>query len=47
MTNGVICTTNLKKSYSLGKTEVPILHGIDMCIQQGEYVALMGPSWFR
>lgn len=34
----------LTKSYSLGESEVPVLHGIDIQIQKNEYVAIMGPS---
>ncbi|MDK2830779.1 MAG: putative transport system ATP-binding protein [Methanolobus sp.] len=40
----VIDIQGLKKSYFLGNLEVPILHGIDLCIKQGEFVAIMGPS---
>jgi ABC-type antimicrobial peptide transport system, ATPase component len=40
----VIDISNLKKSYFLGDMEVPILHGIDLCIKKGEFVAIMGPS---
>ena len=32
------------KIYPLGKTEVPALRGVDLTIQSGEYVAIMGPS---
>jgi len=35
---------NLKKSYYMGKIEVPALRGIDINIERGEFVALMGPS---
>jgi putative ABC transport system ATP-binding protein len=35
---------NIKKSYFLGKTEVPVLRDIDLEIKDGEFVALMGPS---
>ncbi|WP_407357338.1 ABC transporter ATP-binding protein [Methanolobus sp. WCC5] len=42
--NNVIDIRCLKKSYFLGDMEVPILHGIDMCIKKGEFVAIMGPS---
>ncbi|WP_342304152.1 ABC transporter ATP-binding protein [Methanolobus sp. ZRKC5] len=40
----VINISDLKKSYFLGDMEVPILHGIDLCIKKGEFVAIMGPS---
>lgn len=35
---------NLKKSYSLGNTEIPVIHGINLSIKKNEYVAIMGPS---
>ena len=35
---------NLKKSYSLGNTDIPVIHGINLSIKQNEYVAIMGPS---
>ncbi len=35
---------NLKKSYSLGNIEVPVIHGINLNIEKNEYVAIMGPS---
>ncbi len=40
----VIAISGLKKSYFLGDMEVPILHGIDLSIKRGEFVAIMGPS---
>ena len=35
---------NIKKSYFLGKQELPVLKGITMNIYKNDYVALMGPS---
>ena len=35
---------NITKSYPMGKTELPILKGINLHIKQGELVAIMGPS---
>ena len=35
---------NARKSYYIGKMEVPILHGIDLAIRRGEFLAIMGPS---
>lgn len=35
---------NLKKSYSLGESEIPVIHGINLHIEKNEYVAIMGPS---
>ncbi len=34
----------IRKSYYLGKQELPVLKGIDLDIKKNEYVALMGPS---
>jgi putative ABC transport system ATP-binding protein len=44
VSNAVIDIQNVKKSYFLGDVEVPILHGIDMLVEKGEFVAIMGPS---
>jgi putative ABC transport system ATP-binding protein len=35
---------DVRKSFPLAAGEVEILHGIDLCIAEGEFVALMGPS---
>lgn len=40
----VIHLSGIRKSYYLGKQELPVLKGIDLTIARGEYVALMGPS---
>ncbi len=40
----MIRTDNLKKSYMPGKVEVKALNGVDTSIEQGEFVAIMGPS---
>lgn len=40
----VIRLQGVRKSYFLGKQELPILKGIDLLISENEYVALMGPS---
>jgi putative ABC transport system ATP-binding protein len=34
----------ITKSYRMGKEEMPVLHGIDLTIANGEMVAIMGPS---
>jgi putative ABC transport system ATP-binding protein len=36
--------TGIHKTYKNGSLEVPVLHGIDMTVEKGEYVAIMGPS---
>ena len=40
----LIETRNLTKSYKNGDLEVPVLLGITLAIEAGEFVALMGPS---
>jgi putative ABC transport system ATP-binding protein len=40
----VIRLNDIRKSYYLGKQELPVLKGISLLINSGEYVALMGPS---
>ncbi len=40
----VIRLNDIRKSYYLGKQELPVLKGINLVIVQNEYVALMGPS---
>lgn len=44
MLSSIIHLENIKKSYYLGKQELPVLKGITMDIFKNEYVALMGPS---
>ncbi len=40
----IISLTDIRKSYYLGKQELPVLKGINLTITDNEYVALMGPS---
>lgn len=40
----IIELQQIRKSYYLGKQELPVLKGIDIQIDRNEYVALMGPS---
>jgi putative ABC transport system ATP-binding protein len=40
----IILLLQIRKSYYLGKQELPVLKGIDLTIGRNEYVALMGPS---
>ncbi len=44
MIPSILHLENIKKSYYLGKQELPVLKGISMDIFKNEYVALMGPS---
>jgi putative ABC transport system ATP-binding protein len=34
----------ITKAYQMGRVEVPVLHGLDLVIKDGEMVAIMGPS---
>ena len=40
----MIKTNNLSKTYSLGKVSVHAMIDVSICIQGGEFVAVMGPS---
>jgi putative ABC transport system ATP-binding protein len=40
----VIHLEEVRKSYFLGKQELPVLMGLNLDIQRNEFVALMGPS---
>jgi len=42
--NSIIHLDNIRKSYFMGKNELPVLKGISLDINKNEYVALMGPS---
>lgn len=40
----MICLENLTKTYPLGKRDLPVLKGITLNIDKGEFVAIMGAS---
>jgi putative ABC transport system ATP-binding protein len=42
--SSVIHLENIRKSYFIGRNELPVLKGISLDIFKNEYVALMGPS---
>lgn len=42
--NAIISTTDIRKIYTMGSTEVKALNGVSISIKKNEYVALMGPS---
>jgi putative ABC transport system ATP-binding protein len=42
--NTILQTIDLRKSYKVGKIENPVLHGVSIEIEKGEFVAIMGPS---
>lgn len=40
----IIETQNLTKTFKMGQQEIEVLRGIDMTVDQGEFVSIMGPS---
>ncbi|MEQ1512909.1 MAG: ABC transporter ATP-binding protein [Lysobacteraceae bacterium] len=42
--DALVSLRNLTKTYQRGTEKVEVLHGIDLDIPQGDFVALMGPS---
>lgn len=40
----LVTLRNVTKSYVRGKQKVEVLHGVDLNIETGEFLALMGPS---
>ncbi|MFP3984675.1 MAG: ABC transporter ATP-binding protein [Candidatus Bathyarchaeia archaeon] len=40
----VIETTNLKKTYMMGKVPVDALKGLDLKVEKGDFLAILGPS---
>src|SRR5687768_3125724 len=44
MSTALVQIRQLKKNYTRGKQKVEVLHGIDLDIPAGDFVALMGPS---
>jgi lipoprotein-releasing system ATP-binding protein len=44
MTEPVLRAEGIAKSYSLGRREIPVLRGVDLSIEPGETVALLGAS---
>lgn len=44
MSNSLINITDIKRDFILGSETINVLKGIDLHINKGEYVALMGPS---
>ena len=44
MNQSVIDIQGITKTYVNGKLTVPVLHGIDLQVQKGDFVSIMGPS---
>jgi len=39
-----LSATNLRKTYQLGRVEVPVLRGVSLNVDQGEWLAVLGAS---
>ena len=44
MPEQLVTVRDLHKSYTKGRERVEVLHGLDLDVAQGDFVALMGPS---
>ena len=44
MSEPVLQTTALRRSFTQGETTIHVLNGVDLSVQPGEIVALLGPS---
>ncbi|PYV30898.1 MAG: ABC transporter ATP-binding protein [Acidobacteria bacterium] len=40
----IIFTSGLKKTFRIGKVDVPALRGVDLVVQEGEFAGIVGPS---
>ena len=40
----LVTLRDLHKTYQRGPEKVDVLHGIDLALEKGDFVALMGPS---
>ncbi len=40
----ILAATDVRKTYRLGRIDVPVLHGVSISIREGEWVAILGAS---
>lgn len=43
-TGTILSVTNVRKTYTLGRVKVPVLHGVDLDVRAGEWIAVLGAS---
>lgn len=40
----ILSVRDVRKTYKLGRVKVPVLHGVDLVVNQGEWVTILGAS---